>query len=347
MFWQKKVMLYYFLALCVFLIHISTFSNYTPDNSICSSVVVFLHRISTRCTRVAFPLFFILSGALFFRNYSQKKYLEKLKKRFHSLFIPLICWNVLSLLFAITTTVLLSQYFVGRPTFDFSPASFLRTIFLAQENIPFWFVIALIYFVVLSPVFYLLLKNKWIGLIVILAAIAFYVLDIHIPRDIISEPDSMIYYLTGAYIGIHRFDILRIRSDKLSALCLVIFISCSVLLYSLPCKAIMFCHNSTYHLLWVSIILIDCFALYYAFDLMMKCVGYRPFMAHSFWVYAIHSNLSACITKLIFFITGNHVCLSLVNFFLTILLTLVLIEIIASLLNKYCHPLYRILSGNR
>ncbi|MGN1051453.1 MAG: acyltransferase family protein, partial [Acutalibacteraceae bacterium] len=54
--------------------------------------------ISNGITRFAIPIFFILSGYLFFRNFdlSFKGYFAKIKSRFFSLVIPFVVWVIIS-----------------------------------------------------------------------------------------------------------------------------------------------------------------------------------------------------------------------------------------------------------
>lgn len=363
-FWKKKMMLSYLLAIFVFLIHISTYSNYTHDGGFCSTLADIFNQMNTRCTCVAVPLFFILSGVAFFRNFNMGIYGKKMKKRFHSLVIPYLSWNVISLAFAVVTTLYLSKYFVGRIPFEFTVKNTLQTIFLHKQNIPFWFILSLIYFVILTPVFYVLLKNKVVGLIAILLAIVLFIIDpveielfghtlnfrTKVPSFIFHDSDSIIHYMIGAYIGMHCFDILKYKNKWLSVLGVVLFIVCSILLYFYAGghgKNLMESTDKMKHFYWICLILTDCFALYYAFDFVVDHVKFRPFMGHSFWVYALHLNLSAIITKLLFFGTGDRICLSFVNLVLTVIITLAIIELIQMLLKKYCKPLHRILSGAR
>lgn len=363
-FWKKKMMISYLLAIFVFLIHISTYSNYTRDSGFCSSLADIFNQMNTHSTRVAVPLFFILSGATFFRHFNMGMYQRKIKKRIHSLVIPYLSWNVISLAFAVVTTLYLSKYFVGRVPFEFTIKNALQTIFLHKQNIPFWFILTLIYFVILTPIFYILLKNKWIGVITILLTIVLFIIDpveiqlfghtlsfrTKIPSFIFHDSDSIIHYMIGAYIGMHCFNILKYKNKWLSYIGVVLFITCSILLYFYAGghgKNLMESTDKMKHFYWICLILTDCFALYYAFDLIMDHVKFHPFMGHSFWVYALHTNLSAIITKLIFFCTGDRISLSFANLVLTIIITLVIIELIQALLKKYCKPLHRILSGER
>ena len=363
-FWKKKMMISYLLAIFVFLIHISTYSNYTYNGGSCSSLVVFFNQMNTSSTRVAVPLFFILSGVAFFWNFNWRKYWPKMKKRFYSLVIPYLSWNVISLVFAVVTTLYLSNYFVGRIPFDFSVKNFLETIFLHKQNIPFWFILTLIYYVIFTPVFYIMLKNKVVGIVIILLTIVLFIIDpveiqlfghtliirTKIPSFLFHDSDSIVHYMIGAYIGMHCFDILKYKNKWLSFICMILFIVCSIQLYFYVGSHgmnLMESIDKMNYIYWFCLILTDCFALYFAFDLVMDHVKFRPFMGHSFWVYALHLNLSAIITKLFFFVTGDRICLSFVNLVLTVIITLVIIELIQVLLKKCCKPLHRILSGAR
>lgn len=66
-FWNKKAVLAYILAVLVFTIHISTLDNYV--NYVNYDIKYPLTWFVKVFSRVAVPTFFILSGALFFRNY--------------------------------------------------------------------------------------------------------------------------------------------------------------------------------------------------------------------------------------------------------------------------------------
>lgn len=55
----------------------------------------FLFFIVTACV----PFFFMLSGYLFFRTYSSKKWKEKLISRLHTLLIPYLIWNAIYVVF--------------------------------------------------------------------------------------------------------------------------------------------------------------------------------------------------------------------------------------------------------
>lgn len=162
-FWDKKVTVSYILAVLVFFIHQSSFAQYTYDDGIVSSVCQFLSRLWTSVAQVAVPLFMIIAGALFFRNYKQSLYASKLKKRAKSLLLPYLTWNTLSMLFNMAATLMLAKYFVARQPFEFTVESILKSIFCYQANRQFWFVADLMMYIAFAPVVYLLIHNKLAG----------------------------------------------------------------------------------------------------------------------------------------------------------------------------------------
>ena len=196
-FWKKKQSLSYVLAVFVFLIHISSLYNY-PDLHLVNPV----HKIVDSLTVLAVPLFFILSAATFYRNYTHGSYKKKIKTRSKTLLAPYLAWNVIALLFDIGVTLFLSKYIIGRDLFDFRPISFFLAIFYHLCNFQFWFIFCLIVYTLISPLIWELLKRKYIGIIVILA----YTLCVGF-TDFGNYRifGSLIYYLVGAFIGIHCF----------------------------------------------------------------------------------------------------------------------------------------------
>ena len=101
-FWKKKEFVYFILSVLVFFIHIAAFAQYPESDG---AVAVFNDKVAfffkESITRFAVPMYFILSGMTFFRDYTNKKYISKLKSRFFTLCIPYLIWNTLTMLFDI------------------------------------------------------------------------------------------------------------------------------------------------------------------------------------------------------------------------------------------------------
>lgn len=133
--------------------------------------------------RSAVPIFFIISGYLFFlkvEEYGRQVYVNKLKKRWYSLVIPYFAWNILfmlwTLMFIVGGILLhgkpwngISDYFFQNGCshmFWNSGVWGERTTWLGVEThnsgpvlLPFWYMRDLIVMVVLSPVIFWLVRK--------------------------------------------------------------------------------------------------------------------------------------------------------------------------------------------
>ena len=65
----KKTRVTFLLSVMVLLLHISTLANYTLDSEMGKLLLIFDDVIHAAC-EVAVPLFFVISGVLFYRNYT-------------------------------------------------------------------------------------------------------------------------------------------------------------------------------------------------------------------------------------------------------------------------------------
>ncbi len=137
-----------------------------------NAAAMFEYFFSNELLRFAVPMFFAISGFLFFFSYENTAqcYLNKLKSRARSLLVPYVIWALLSgLLVTILAQIpfLSNLPIIQEKSFDWlhfymyliSPAAF-----------QLWFLQQLMLFVVLSPVIYFLIK-KTRGIIMIPLAI--------------------------------------------------------------------------------------------------------------------------------------------------------------------------------
>lgn len=337
-FWQKKAFVSYILSVLVFWIHISSFDNYSNLPDWVRGMQLYFQSV---ITPIGVPTFFVLAGATLFRDYTPRKYPQKLKGRIFSLLIPYLLWNTLNMLFEMFATVFLSRYFVGRAPFEFTASNILWGILSYRYNGPFWFVEVLIQFVLLAPLVDLVTRNKYIGI----AAIASLAIVTHWPvwNDWIYT--CMVYFLCGAMIARYCWDwFAKPASRRMQLICGAILVAANIIRYYgfshnigviAPIKALLYVGEGL--CLWF-------FAdLFFSID--------RPhtpaFLEHSFFVYAMHTNVSAVFTKLIYLATGDRWFMAPVNFLLTTVLTLVSIEICCIILKKWFRPFFNLLSGNR
>lgn len=132
------------------------------------------HLVSNELARIAVPLFFFISGFLFFyhSDFSKKTYVAKLKKRSKTLLIPYVFWNLLVASLLLAVQLLFPSITSGRTgrLIDNSWLDWLGLLWTYRDGYPvcfqLWFIRDLIVVVLFSPIIYYLLKYcKVLGII--------------------------------------------------------------------------------------------------------------------------------------------------------------------------------------
>lgn len=159
--------------------------------------------------RLAVPIFFILSGYLFYLNYksNSKDYIPALQKRVSTLLIPFLFWNVLVLLLTIALQAGSNNpaLFSGRfkSPLDFTTYEYIDAI-LGIDRRPIahhlWFIRDLIILSVLSPVVLALVKRG--GLLFIGAIFWLWLLDGW--RFPTPSLDGILYFSIGCWLALNQ-----------------------------------------------------------------------------------------------------------------------------------------------
>lgn len=213
--------------------------------------VIFSQTIAT----IAVPLFFVMSGYLFFINvkeWNKNEYVKKLKSRAKTLLIPYLAWNAIVLLLAIGRA-LYTYYTSGEVDYllqqlttvwgwlkPFWSQSYYGPVTnaLGQEffitfpyNGPFWFIRDLIGMCLVSPLIYLIARYAKIWGVIILYIALYTCIWIHIPG---FGMEAFTYFTLGAYLGIHRKNLVNLAQRAKIPFYILFAISLSLLLYGLP-----------------------------------------------------------------------------------------------------------------
>lgn len=186
--------------------------------------------ISHGVSACAVPLFFVLSGYLFFatvKEWSIKCYLRKQKNRMRSLVAPYLFWNTLLLTFFFLVQTFIPQMTSGShmPIAEYGTKEFLMAYWDLGEGSPIcgpmWFVRDLILFSMLTIFLYPIISRKVIGLFVV-------ILIFFLPSPI----NAIFYFALGAWLGFHKIDFLllcRKMGRMLAIPYLVVLIAMTVL----------------------------------------------------------------------------------------------------------------------
>lgn len=345
LFWKKKEFVSFVLSVFVLLIHISSIAQYTSTGSFISMVNEnFAFFFKESITRYAVPMFFILSGISFFKDYENKKYYKKIKSRIFTLAIPYLLWNTIWMIFEIICSYsFISNYYVGRELFSINFINILEAIFFYKCNLPFWFIFDLIIFSIAAPLIYVFIRNKYIGIFSVILLTALYIFEIEIPSSIFYSSSSIIYYFIGALIGKHYFDFVSKKSSRKMQYCSVVFLVTYILLRNIFSAQ----ENFSTHPWNIIFYSLCAFALWNITDIFIDKIKHRSIYSHSFAIYAMHTNVSAIVTKLIFICLPKSEWLAIPNFIITVILTLFLINLFCVFLEKFFPQIYCILMGNR
>lgn len=341
-FWKKKDIVSFLLSIMVFLIHITSFAQYSHIEDSMIGMNTFLGKVVNECfTRYAVPLYFIISGALFFRDYDNHKYLEKIKKRIKTLLIPYLIWNFVWMLFEIATSYsFISNFFLGREKFVLSFLSVLEAILHYKCNGVFWFIFALMFFILISPVIDKLVCNRYIGIASTFVLAVLCQFNIGLPKTIFFSQSSIVYYLIGAIIGKHYFHGFCKKSSLITQIISAIILLASAVLFY-------FSEGIDTYPRFIFILIPCAWAFWNVADLFVYVLPSFPIYNDSFAIYAMHYNVSACIAKLLYIALPKTGWMALPNFILTLVITLGTIRLFCYVVKKISPQLYGLLTGGR
>lgn len=343
LFWKKKEYISFLLSILVLFIH----SYFAPDVADNSFISVVNHKVSYffsySITRFAVPMFFMLSGISFFKDYDNKKYFKKIKSRLFTLVIPYLLWNTIWMLWQIFTSYsFLAKFSTGEP-YPLTFTSILKGIFFYECNIPFWFIFDIIVFALAAPLVFLIIRNKYIGILAVVGLTIASLLGIYVPEAVFYYPMSLVFYLIGAIIGYHFFGFAAKKSSKPMKITSVIFLSAYILAKNIVPQEL---HIDNY-LIQTVVYTLSAFSLWNIVDIFIERIKPRAIYKRSFAVYAMHLNIAIIILKIFSFCLPENPWLEIPKFITMVVLTLVIINCICSFCEKFLPKIYGLFTGNR
>lgn len=186
--------------------------------------------------RIGVPLFYIISGYLFFQRYdnSLKCYKNKLKKRIFSLLVPYLIWNFIAyLVYAFITHTM-------------QPEDFVQSFWVVNSKPghspadgPLWFVRTLMMLSIISPVMYCLNKNKYTAFISLILLLLWL---IGCPGFNKGTIIGFTLFNAGAWLAIRNYDS-YIKEPTISFFILSLFLYLTIAFLDLQFKGIPWLHN--------------------------------------------------------------------------------------------------------
>lgn len=343
-FWKKKEFISFMLSILVFFIHSYFSQNYVSG----SFISVVNHKVSyffsRSITQFAVPMFFMLSGISFFKDYSNKKYLTKIKSRVYTLVIPYLLWNTVWMLWDILCSYsFIAEFSAISEPYPLTLVSILKGVFFYGCNTPFWFIFDIIIFSLAAPLLFVFIRNKYLGITTVICLSIVSLFEIYIPADVFYYPMSVVFYLIGAIVGYHFFDFASKKSSKSMQITSAVLLSAYILVKNIVPQEL---HISNY-LIETIVYTFASFALWNVADIFIERIKPRAIYRRSFAIYAMHLNVAIIILKVLSFFTPQNEWLEIPKFVIMIILTLVIINGVCTFLERFMPGVYAIFLGGR
>jgi fucose 4-O-acetylase-like acetyltransferase len=181
---------------------------------------------------VCVPLFFLISGFLFFWNvdFNGRSYLRKLQSRVRTLLIPYLFWIFVTLLlmFAVRTFIRGLDSFESGYNIDFTPRYALFALWgTALEGGKvigpivgqFWFIRDLMVLVVLTPLVHVYIKRLRLYGVVLLCLLWFFGWWIKVPG---FSATAFFFFTAGAWLSVNKRN-LALEAAKLKYLAFTLY----------------------------------------------------------------------------------------------------------------------------
>ena len=295
--------------------------------------------------QAAVPMFFMISGYLFYRTFKPENTKEKLLSRVRTLVIPYFLWNAIYTVFIV---VLYKLNFIKNVDIEWNWKIIIQTI--NSDFSPLWFLKYLIVFSLIAPAMYYLLKNKYIGGGVVALTVTLNIVFIacgviKTPLDVNSNSFAMlnyqyVYYVMGAYSALHLKGIIEQPQNNKTVIG-IFGVSVLCLLYWMPFFKNSVLIGHTFRLFFVIF-------LWFAFDL-LRDIEIKPFLKTSFFIYCSHLMIVQCMQGVIGVVLGENFEPSSVIYimeWITVPIVTVLIVLGgAEILKKYTPAVWKLLTG--
>ncbi len=337
------------LSILVVLIHTQNtwIYNISPTGSAFDKTVYYLQQfLSGDIAKIGVPAFFMFSGLLFYRDFDFSKYPQKMKSRFFSLMIPYLAWNFFrfALFYALGKIGVIEDVLhISRVVF--TPGNFLEGVFLYKYNLGYWFMYQLILYTLLCPFLYILLKKKWIGILSLIVLFILFCTDllgdiaIHVFHKKFIQIDGLFYYMLGAYIGMHRFDLVNKNSKltKWSALGGMLLGQIFFVLF----------HYTQFLVFHISFCTVSAISSWYLFDCFEKKAWPAAITSITFFIYSAHGTILEFFQAINNVIFPTNAVTALLEYLFLPVVTLTLLVLISKCMKRYTKRLWKVVNGGR
>jgi surface polysaccharide O-acyltransferase-like enzyme len=310
--------------------------------------VLFLENFCSKgIARIAVPLFFAISGFLFYVSYdfTVSGTVDKFKKRFKRLVIPYLFWSVfgLILIFSLQLIPWSRNFFTKGLIINYSPSRLLFTILVNPVPYQLWFVRDLIMLVVASPLVWYLTKTMrgmWLVMLTFLWNMA--------PKTFeLFSNEALLFFTVGCALALDKTELINQKISKLLSYCCLVSWLLVVLLtsYWLTFEPTFFA-LSVLNNLGILLGIMSVWSLYDYVD--HKLIAkYSVFFGYSFFIFVFHEPLLTILIKGMFFLLGKTNLSSLLIYVIAPLIAIGISMFLRYVLRRSTPRLYDFATGGR
>ena len=327
---EKITNLSFFLALGIVWQHSRL--PWIPETT-CHPFLLIAMQITNKRMEVIVPCFFFISGFLFYRSYTPRDYLRKLRTRIRSLLVPYLLWNAVFALLWYAVILFWPEYVSDRFPFD----GFWDVVsgILSCQYTVLWYVGVIFIYALLAPLIWQMVCRKkvyaWLLPLLCVVCVVF--------RHPFCSPVLWLpLYSAGAYAGVHYKNFLFCEQPAWltwGSLALYPFVFCWDYFFptSLSMNAVQ----------WIGPAL--CMGLYDLVNRRFHIVSHKVYK-YSFFLYALHY-LPVHVGQRAVLLHGVNPWLPYVAYFAVPALTVLLVLAVSVWTDRYAHSLYSWFSGGR
>lgn len=284
------------------------------------------------------PLFFLVSGYLFFLKFDHEQAKAVLKKkitsRFRSLLMPYLIANTIYLI--VSTMVAFKSGTISKDTLNYLSAYWNYNQGLPADA-PLWFLRDLILLSVLSPLIYFLLRK--LGIVTIFTLTILWITDIWIP-NVGLRGSSTLFFCIGAFLSLKQVDIIDVlKIQRFHILYILLYVILLALSYITKNDVILNVSILSSFPVWIS------FASFMAMSIKKTCPVF--FVTGTFFVFMYHYTIALVPPRILLYILGTTAPMQFVAYFIGTGITIVSIFILYTILSKYLPKTTSILLGGR
>jgi len=299
--------------------------------------------------RVAVPLFFSISGYLFFRDFetSTTFYVRKIKSRTRTLLVPYLLFSFICLVFyyvmhSIPYTAKMFQ--AEKLLTEYGWLEFSNKLFINPIPGQLWFIRDLYIFVLLSPLFYWLLSRIRGGLLLGLFCIWFFAGDKSIAGDTLfaKNMEGVLFFAIGGFLSLNKIDI-KFCAKKPFYIFVVWIILLSTKTY----------YSVVYHSRFIELhrltVFVGLLAVWFNYDSLKALFGRQLYALapYAFAIFLFHRLMLQPMRRAVRQIANGSEMGLLAGFFACVVLAVLLSVCMAFILRNLMPRVYAVIMGNR